>query len=220
MKNIEIELRYQVNDAEKLKDFTSGLTFLGSKRVVDVYLDNLAGDLTNKGVYIRVRNDKKVDIKFNRACVLDPHLEPQPYCEEYTFALPFVEQDLEKLNDLMPVIGLKPIDEASFDVFKEINGLIDDRIVDKVRTSYTYNDFTIAIDEVANLGIFLEIELMATSTEDLASTTKAMEQSLSHVSLKPLTTGYTTLLLRKQNFARYLQSRFILEEDKKYRVRI
>ena len=126
------------------------------------------------------------------------NLEPQPYCEEYTFALPFVEQDLEKLNDLMPVIGLKPIDRASFEVFKQINGLIDDRTVDKIRTSYTYNDFTLAVDEVANLGIFLEIELMAESTEDLANTTKAMEQSLSHVSLKPLTTGYTTLLLRKR----------------------
>lgn len=220
MKNIEIELRYEVESSEQLKEFTAGLTFLGSKRVVDVYLDTDTGYLTNKGVYIRVRNGKKVDIKFNRACMLDPHLEAQPHCEEYTFPLPLMQEDLPKINELLQLIGLKAIDTADFEVFKEVNGLLDDRIVDKTRTSYAFNAFTIALDEVANLGTFLEIELMAESTADLDAITNQMESALAQMSLKRLTTGYTTLLLRKQNFQRYLKSRFILEEDKKYRAEL
>lgn len=67
---------------------------------------------------------------------------------------------------------------------------------------------------MADLGTFLEIELMADSIENLAAIKQQMQLLLAGLSLAPLKTGYGTLLLRKHNFEHYLLGRFILEEDR------
>ena len=67
------------------------------------------------------------------------------------------------------------------------------------------------------IGMFLEIELMANTIEDLAAVKQQMQQLIKGLDLAPLKTGYGTLLLRKKHFEHYLQGRFILEEDKIYR---
>lgn len=77
--------------------------------------------------------------------------------------------------------------------------------------------FTIVIDEVHQLGTFIEIELMASNLDTLAATKKEMEALLSGLSLKPLTTGYDTLILREHHFNDYIQARFIMDEDKHLR---
>lgn len=74
--------------------------------------------------------------------------------------------------------------------------------------------FTIVIDEVLNLGAFLEIELLANNKNNVDEIKKGMESLLSDLSLKALKTGYDSLILRKNNFEQYLQGRFILDEDK------
>lgn len=218
MKNVEIELRYEVLDSDQLASFTTQLHFMGFKQVVDVYFDTLEASLIKKGIYIRIRNNKKVDIKFNRECIKDPTLELQPYCEEYSFVLPFSENDLERLNQVLSIIEFNSLHTADFELFKQSNQLVEHRIVDKMRKSYSHNGFKITVDEVVNLGTFLEIELMAEDTNSLELVKKAMEQSLQGLALKQLETGYDSLILRKQNFAQYLQGRFVLEEDKKYRI--
>jgi hypothetical protein len=63
---------------------------------------------------------------------------------------------------------------------------------------------------------YIEIELMAQSTDDLEKVKKEMEQLLAPLALAPLKTGYGTLLLRKKDFQQYLLGRFILQEDQKY----
>jgi adenylate cyclase class IV len=218
MKNIEIELRYQVADPSQLTAFLSSLYYKGTKRVIDVYLDTMNADLIRMGVYVRVRNNAQIDIKFNRECLLDPNLELQPYCEEYSFALPLREEEREKLNAILRIVTLNPITKADFTLFKQINELVEHRIVDKTRTSYSHEDFTISLDEVAHLGTFLEIELMASDTQNLVQVKTTMSQLLAELNLQPLKSGYDSLILRKQNFAQYLQGRFVLEEDKKYRT--
>ncbi len=220
MKTIEIELRYGIVDSSQLSDFTAKLQHVSTKRVVDVYLDTQDADLIRKGIYIRIRDNKKVDIKFNRECIKDPTLELQPYCEEYSFALPFRESDLGRLNEILHIIELNTLSNANFELLKQANQLIEHRIVDKMRKSYKADEFKITVDEVVNLGTFLEIELMAEDTSSLEMVKKAMEQSLQGLALRPLKTGYDSLILRKQNFAQYLQGRFVLEEDKKYRIQV
>lgn len=217
MNHIEIELRYEVLDQHQLLKFLAHLQPLQSKRDVDVYLDNSNAELYQKGIFIRIRNDKKLDIKFNRACLEDPDLAIQDYCEEHSFALPLQKCDLARLNELLISIRLNPAKIADLEDLKVSNNFGAHYTVDKTRTSYQHGSFTLCVDEVADLGTFLEIELMANSIEDLAAVKQQMQHMLKELNLAPLKTGYGTLLLRKNHFDHYLMGRFILEEDKIYR---
>lgn len=213
--NIEIELRYEILNPDELPAFLAQFTYQHTARLVDVYLDTEDMKLLKKGIYVRVRNGETVDIKFNRACLADPELELQPCCEEHSFMLPLQLADLARLYEVCQVIGLLSPDSADFDSFKSINSLVDSRVIDKTRKSFACGDFTVVIDEIVDLGLFLEIEQMAASAQNIDAITCAMREVLRPLTLKPIKAVYDTLLLRKNHFERYLQSRFILEEDKR-----
>ena len=217
MNHIEIELRYEVLKPEQLSSFLASFEKLHQKHDIDIYLDNPQSLLYQKGIFIRIRNGKKLDIKFNRATLENPDLAIQDYCQEYSFALPLKKKELNKLNELLISLDLKPIEVADFEHLKNANNFDEHYRVDKIRTSYKYDSFTICLDEVADLGIFLEVELMASTIEDLAAVKQQMQQLIKGLDLAPLKTGYGTLLLRKKDFEHYLMGRFILEEDKVYR---
>jgi len=211
---VEIELRYEVLDATQLSTFVSSLKQLSCKHDVDIYFDSPTLRLYRKGIFVRTRNGKTLDIKFNRACLKDRTLAIQDHCEEYIFTLPLSEIDRIRLNFVLLSLGLPRLRYADFTHFLEVNKFKEHYRVDKVRTSYRHELFTLSIDEVAGLGTFLEIELMANTAENLETITHNMRALLKNLNLKPLHTGYGTLLLRKKDFKTYLLGRFILEEDK------
>lgn len=132
--NFEIELRYEVLEPSQIPSFVTALNLLHRERDVDVYLDNPnALLLYQKGIFIRVRNGKKLDIKFNRACLERPDLAVQDYCEEYNFALPLEDQALDGLNALLISLDLQPVPIADFDLLKSLNNFDTHYIVDKNR---------------------------------------------------------------------------------------
>lgn len=216
MKAIEIELRYEVIDRIQLEVFLQSLQRLHSKHDVDIYYDTVDALLYQKGIFIRTRNNQKLDIKFNRACLDNPDLALQDYCQEYSFVLPLQDKDFFKLNELFISLDLHSSPTADFDAMKKANNFIEHYRVDKIRTSYKYHSFTIAVDEVADLGTFIEIELMVQNTENIEVIKQEMELVLAGLNLKQLRTGYGTLLLRKKDFNHYLLGRFILEEDRMF----
>jgi predicted adenylyl cyclase CyaB len=217
MNHIEIELRYEVLKPEQLVPFLASFEKLHQKHDVDIYLDNPQALLYQKGIFIRIRNGKKLDIKFNRATLDNPDLAIQDYCEEHSFPLPLQEKDLAQINELLVSLDLKPPAIADLAHLKSINSFIEHYRVDKLRTSYKHDSFTLCLDEVADLGTFLEIELIANSIEDLAAVKQQMQYLIKELDVAPLKTGYGTLLLRKKDFGHYLMGRFVLEEDKIYR---
>ena len=212
---IEIELRFEVLDKASLTFFSEDLEHLSTQRSIDEYYDTSPITLTKRGIYLRIRNQQTLDIKFNRECLANPDLPLQAYCEEHSFQLPLQETDLASFNQLMIELDLLPITAHNSTLFMNKNNFILHRTVDKMRASYKKGDYTITIDEVAHLGTFLEIEYMAENTNFVDMIKEEMMQHLMPLSLKPLKTGYDTLILRKQNFEEYLQSRFVLEEDLK-----
>lgn len=214
MNTIEIELRYEVLNKNQLTHFLAPLKFLRSNQDIDIYYDNADAILYQKGIFIRNRNNKKLDIKFNRACLDNPDLAIQDYCEEHSFALPLQEKNLSRINELLVSLQLQPSPIADLEELKKTNNFFEHYRVDKVRTSYSHNSFTIAVDEVVDLGTFLEIELMAQDTQNLEEVKQEMVLFIAGLKLRPLRTGYGTLLLRKKDFKHYLLGRFILEEDK------
>ncbi len=219
MKTVEIELRYAILNPDAISLLQTNWSFKSEKRIIDQYLDTSSIDLLKRGIYIRVRDSKKMDIKFNRACLSNPLLELQDSCEEYSFPLPLQQESINPCSEILTLLALQPLVSTDFEEFKHQNSLINHRVVDKVRKSYTTNGFTIVIDEVANLGSFLEIELMASTSEQVEEVAQRMRKyidSLTALNLQPLKTGYDSLILRKHNFKEYLQGRFILDEDKQY----
>ena len=214
---IEIELRYEIIDDSKISEFTKKLQFVSERRVVDVYFDTVCASLIKRGIYIRLRDHCKIDIKFNRACLEDPTLELQAYCEEHSFSLPLTSADWVRFNQLNQELGLLANAECDFEVYKMSNHLIEHRVVDKMRSSYTLQNFVVVIDKVVELGTYLEIELMAENEYLIEKIAADMRDILKGLPLKPLKTGYDSLILRKQNFEQYLQGRFVLEEDKHLR---
>ena len=108
MNTIEIELRYEIVDKNQLTQFLAPLKFLRSNQDIDIYYDNADAILYQKGIFIRNRNNKKLDIKFNRACLDNPDLAIQDYCEEHSFALPLQEKNLSRINELLVSLQLQP----------------------------------------------------------------------------------------------------------------
>lgn len=214
---IEIELRYAVLKPEQLASFVMPLQKKHTKNDIDIYFDTPTDYLHKNGIYIRTRNHKKLDIKFNRACLGNPDLAIQDYCEEHSFTLPLLEKDLLTINQLLISLNLKPMTIASLENLKSINQFHEQCVVDKIRTSYAFNNFTICIDEVKDLGTFLEIELMADTAENIAHIKQEMLALIQGLELKSIKTGYINLLLRKKDFAHYLMGRFIMDEDKAHR---
>lgn len=217
MNTIEIELRYEILNPEALHVVENTCSFISEKRVVDQYLDTPWIHLLKKGIYIRVRDSKKMDIKFNRECLINPLLELQDSCEEYTFPLPLQNASIDSCNEILTFLELQPLTSPDLELFKEHNQLFNHRVVDKIRKTYTTNGFTIMVDTVADLGSFLEIEVMASPSENVEAVAQRMREyilSLNALHLKPLKTGYDSLILRKHKYSEYIQGRFILEEDK------
>jgi adenylate cyclase class IV len=220
MKSIEIELRYEVPDPAVLQSFTEKMTFTKRRQDKDIYFDTDQADLLSHGIFIRIRNNTSLEIKFNRECINNPDLPLQPYCEEHVFALPIIETDVARFNDLVFSLGLKKVSFQNnfFEQFKKQNNLIEHYCIDKKRTEYSYDIFTLAIDEVKELGTFLEIECMAHDTKEVASIEAAMQKLVEPLKLKSLETGYGTLFLRKNKFEHYLKSRFMLPEDRMQKI--
>ncbi len=214
MNHIEIELLYEVLKPEQLSSFLTPFQKLNQKHDVDIYWDTPQAILYQRGIFIRIRNGKKLDIKFNRATLENPDLVIQDYCEEHSFSLPLQNSDLPKINGLLVSLNLKPTVVADVEHLKAVNNFGEHYRVDKMRTSYAHDSFTLCVDEVADLGTFLEIELMASTVENLAAVKQQMQQLIKGLDLTPLRTGYGTLLLRKKDFEHYLLGRFVLEEDK------
>jgi adenylate cyclase class IV len=211
---IEIELRYEILDPVEIKNFLAQAQLLHTKHDVDVYLDKPDRILWRRGIFVRIRNDKKLDIKFNRACLHDQTIERLDYCEEHSFTLPLEDSLLPTLNNVLKDIDLQIIPRADLVVLKDVNQLDAHYIVDKVRASYTYDLFTIAIDEVKDLGTFLEIELMAEKSDDLEEVKNRMRLALAGLKLKPLRLGYCSQVVKKQNFECYRRGRYVLPEDR------
>lgn len=213
-KTIEIELRYEVMDRQQILAFLSCAKLLNIKHDVDIYLDTPNRNLWKRGIFIRIRNEKKLDIKFNRECFLNTTIDHLDYCEEHSFALPLKDQDLDKINELLVSIDLLPIKAADFVAFKSANKLEEHYVIDKVRSSYNYKSFTIGLDEIADLGTFLEIELMAYTADGLEKVKQEMQFLLFDLKLKPIGAGYSSLMLKKNDFDCYVQGRYALKEDK------
>ncbi len=212
---IEVEFKFQVLRPEKVL-FLRELEFKEEKRMNDIYLDTTTADLFKRGIFVRIRNNKTLDFKFNPT-----QFETKPgegiheQCMEYNFSLPLQKKDLPKLNEVLKILDLPPVSSADLELLRKQNQWIDSQIFNKTRKKFAKPPFEYCLDEVENFGTFLEIEA---TTQDPTEAEKLKEQirtDSKNLGLKLITTGYNELWWRKYDYAIYKQGKFLLEEDKK-----
>ncbi len=213
---IEVEHRYSVSDKQNLEEFLKKQKFVSLKTQTDIYLDTPSADLYQKGVYVRLRNNRKLDVKFNEEDFLqNSRTEKRTHCSEYTFAIPLIEEDQERLNDLLTFLGLAKVERADLKDLMNRNNLIESVVIEKNRKTYKGGKFTLCWDDVRGLGDFLEIEFLASRKDNLDSINKEMKGYIpEEIGLQELSTGYVDLTWRQRDFKVYRSGKYPLKEDR------
>lgn len=220
-KNIEVELRFQVLDEPQIKEFLKNLKFIEERRIVDIYLDTKNEGLYKKGIFIRIRDNKKLDFKFNLADFQDQdRISEHEHCDEFSFSLPLSNDSMEPVNKICRTLNLREITRPSLEELKAKNNFIDSIKIDKTRRKFTDGKFEVSFDDVKGLGKFIEIEFLASERDDLEEIKKEMREKLDGLKLKKITTGYNEVYWRKYDFNLYLQGRYLFEEDYEKSARI
>ncbi|NWJ53058.1 MAG: CYTH domain-containing protein [Bacteroidetes bacterium] len=174
----------------------------------DVYFDTEQKDLFKHGVFIRIRNGKLAEIKYNPNKSDSSHLD----CEETRFELPFTLSGISALRVFLEQLGIsdKGIinQDDSLSVLKSF-GLYTFVTISKKRTVYTKPGVEFCIDFVEDLGRFIEIESV---NQELSN---SYQKWANNEGIKPIPVGYVELYLRQHDFPTYLTGRYILDEDRK-----
>ena len=161
--NIEVELKYKVNDIIRLEKWlTDNTEKLFSSRQIDEYYtpahENYFSDNPPRK-YLRLRNSGG---KWSTAY---KYWYPSGKNGEYSHCDEF-ETDLENGEELKKIylaIGFKLL-----------------VVVDKTRTAYRYQEFEIEVDEVKEMGMVCEIEIKGKygSPEEALKKIKELAQSI------------------------------------------
>jgi len=218
-RRIEVELRFDILNFDHKID----LSLSSKKRIVDKYYDTKSGVLFKKGIFIRIRNDKTLDFKYNYEDLINLNIKnDHTHCDENSFALPLEINKLQSFTNICNILNLKTPTQLTVKDFIKTNQLVKLATVDKTRQHATANGFEISIDNVKDLGRFIEVEKIIevdindkdydNSLKSLKQEIKAFTQSL-NLDLKQNKTGYCELILRKTNFELYKQGKYLLTED-------
>lgn len=215
-KAIEVEFKFEVLHPEKVR-FLEELEFRGEKTVNDIYLDTKNADLFRRGIFVRIRNGKTLDFKFNpEQFDAKPGEGIHEHCMEYNFSLPLQKNDLPKLNEVLGDLELLPISVADLDSLRKQNQWIDSQVFNKTRKKYAKPPFEYCLDEVENFGTFLEIEATTQDRREAEKLKEKIREDAQKLDLKLITTGYNELWWRKNDHDIYRQGKFLLEEDKPF----
>ena len=218
-RTIEIESRYKIiGDIPKL-----AFSFSKKEKIVDIYLDTKDGNMYQQGVFIRNRNNSKLDFKFNLESLLDKSmLNDHGHCDEYSFSIPFTPSIKKDLKNVCEILKLNLSHVLSFEEFIKANSLQSLVIVDKDRYEAKDSGFNLCLDIVKGVGNFIEIEKMLSvdgAGNDHQKVLNEAKQSIKSyvdslkISVKQLETGYVELVLKESNYDLYKKGLYLLKKN-------
>lgn len=210
--HLEIEKRYQI-ETGSLPPLLQQFQYVDEKRVIDEYFDTPDGIWYQKGIFIRIRNNLSLDIKFNPNHLGKTDVSDHVSCHEYSFREPFHKDEEENLKILQRLIGLETSGVNSFHSLLKQNQLKTLLLIDKTRKTYQKERFTLVIDNIKDSGSFLEIEYSGPEGVLLEEVVAEVDALMKGVPAKPLTSGSFEIMLRQSNFELYRKGKYLLEED-------
>lgn len=209
---IEIEKRFKVTKGD-IADFLKAKKFISTKTVVDEYLDTPEGMFYQDGIFIRLRNEKSVDIKFNPDHLGRKDSSEHVVCHEYNIPVPFEPSSMNVFETVGKMIPLKCPAPYSYEEFLNINNLQPLVVLDKKRATYEDDIFVIAVDEFADFGTFLELEAKDNSM-GLENFMAEVAKATQGIVLEEIHSGYVEMRLREINKPLYLKGKYLLPEEK------
>lgn len=192
---IEYEIKYQANRS-MLSQVIEDLSYVGQKQQIDTYYDTPNYTLFLNAVFLRKRNDKVVDIKYNFDKTDISHL----FCNETSFKFPLSEGAKNSFDVFLSQL-IQPVKNDD-DIFQKYQ-LEEFVVINKSREIYQGNDIEVSFDIVENLGEFIEIEA---KTEKGITNIKNYMQSKN---IQRITTGYVELYLKKYNYELYKKGKYL-----------
>jgi adenylate cyclase class 2 len=204
---IEIELKCALTPQilEKVQAKTQTMEFKGTVRNQDMYYDTPTWDLLKRAVFVRVRNRRMVEFKFNENIDLT-HRQST----ERSFPLLSSSESIEKMNALFSYFLPTWVATASFDDAVKQNGLIELASVDNTREEYTGEGIVLSIDHVKGLGNFLEVETHAEEGTNTDRAQKRLQAFVSDLDVQYIKVGYVELWLLEHNPEAYAAGRYHL----------
>lgn len=195
---IEVELKFALPaDAQTLlrtKVATFLVQSLGQVKSVDTYYDTASYDCLQQAVFMRIRNQKHLEIKYHE------HADPaHMHATERVFPLDPDLQMMQELNTLCTRFIPKWQEAGTIEEAININGLVAFVCIEKQRTEYAYEDLRLCIDSVKGLGDFFEVETHCEEEKEIGQAIakiRAFVASLACSALRPVEVGYVELWLR------------------------
>jgi predicted adenylyl cyclase CyaB len=207
--NFEVEYKFSPENIEPIKEYLKDAKFLKKADGEDIYFDDSKATLFRKGIFVRLRDKKRLDFKFNFKDDLS-----HTGCNETSFSLPLDSNKKEAFNKLLALLQMQPVENLTFESFLEINDLKEFVPIKKHRITYEKDSLRFCLDHVDDLGFFLEVDKTTEDEEEIPKIKSQMENLKHRFNLKLLNTGYVELYLRKHNFDLYKQGLYLLTEDR------
>ena len=169
----------------------------------DTYYDTPSFDLLRQVVFVRVRNQERLEFKFNKQA------EPAHiHCTERVFSLVPEPQQAEEMNNLF--FGFLPDWRRAGTVNTALqqNGLIELARIENHRIEYTCKDLVVRVDQVEGLGNFLEIETQCEEESEIDQAISRVQAFASGVVARQVRIGYVELWLQKYHRHAYHQGKY------------
>ena len=194
----EYEIKTAI-ESSQLASICEGFEWVSESKLSDQYFDTADRRLFLAGVFVRLRNGGRVDIKYNA----DINDVSHSHCSDTGYSYPLSESDKLVIREFIgEFLDLGP----ESDILGSC--LVPFVRIEKLRNDYVRPGLTLSVDEVAGLGLFVELEA------DSVSHVSAMYEIFRAHSLDNLPVGYVEIYLRSYNYPLYLQGRYVLPDDK------
>jgi len=193
---VEYEVKFQADDFMFSK-VTDGLSHIGTKRQCDTYYDTPNHVLFLNAVFLRKRDDKVIDIKYNFDKSDISHL----FCNEDRFNFPLSKESNNSLSTFLS--QLIQCRGESGDAFKRYQ-LDEFVVINKCREIYRGDDVEVSFDIVDNLGKYVEIEARTEKGIDYINNLLIKEN------IQRIKTGYVELYLKQYNYELYQKGKYLV----------
>lgn len=172
--SFEVEVKIPIDNVEEMtqKLIDSGAKALNSEVQVDTYFDHPCRTFVETDEAVRVRTRRPLDEQEltttfppNELTYKGPKLDEKTKTRvEYTTGI----DDTDQLTSILVSLSFKPIAN-----------------VRKKRTFFDLRDITISIDDVEDVGLFLELESIAHHKDEMESAKETIFEILTELGLDP-----------------------------------
>jgi adenylate cyclase class IV len=218
-KEIKLKIDEDITSEQLMKILSKKLTLDHHVIQSDEYYDqeNFLFTKRDRGLRVRFINGKPVDFTF-KALFFFPERVPTPwYVEEHAFKLPTSE--FKRVEEIFSRFNLKiqhsPKEPLTYEILHQNfleNKLSPKIVIKKDRSVFNYQDAQVILDQVEELGNFIEIETKKTTPIKIAQELNLLQYG------KQTIEGYTTLLSRKFGLAEMKQKEPLYRKNPKWNI--